>query len=78
MKAFKRKIFSGTKIDRDQPTSPTTSDGVSSLLGANLERLESGSTDEDRALNGLSAAEAAVLLKIHGKNELPTKVIPKW
>ena len=31
-----------------------------------------------RLSEGLTSAEASVLLKIHGKNELPDKVIPKW
>ena len=28
--------------------------------------------------HGLTSPEAQRLLQIHGKNELPTKVIPKW
>ena len=27
---------------------------------------------------GLTSIEASALLKLHGKNELPEKVIPKW
>ena len=27
---------------------------------------------------GLTTSEAEALLKIHGKNELPEKVVPKW
>ena len=80
MKAFKRKIFSGSKNDWDAPTSPSSASG-SLKFGDDLESGDSLSrsmSDNEELGFGLSAAEAAVLLKIHGRNELPTKIIPKW
>ena len=82
MKAFKRKIFS-TKNDWDAPTSPSSATGILKFG----DDVESGSGDSlTHSLSdhvgelgfGLTSAEAAILLKIHGKNELPTKIIPKW
>ena len=80
MKAFKRKIFS-SKNDWDAPISPSSAAG-SLKFGDDLESGDSlsrsMSDNADELGFGLSSAEAAVLLKIHGKNELPTKIIPKW
>ena len=83
MKAFKRKIFSTSKNDWDVPTSPSSAPSAGSLkFGDDLEggdSLSRSMSDGGEELGfGLSNAEAAVLLKIHGKNELPTKIIPKW
>ena len=41
--------------------------------------IESSAKKSDfKFSHGLTSSEAQRLLQIHGKNELPTKVIPKW
>jgi hypothetical protein len=62
MKATKRKPHSNLKNEWESVTPDTIDD------------LEQQRGDHQ----GLTSSEATVLLKIHGKNELPVKTIPKW
>jgi H+-transporting ATPase len=63
MKASKRKPSQFTK------------DGWESI---NQDDIEQNIGEEIYYSSGISSAEASLLLKIHGKNELPEKIIPKW
>ncbi len=62
MKASKRKPSASAK------------DGWESIDQDDIEQ----NADDFQCSAGLTSMEAQVLLKIHGKNELPEKIIPKW
>ena len=52
-----------------------TKDGWESM---DKEDVEQNSSEPIPPSCGISSAEASALLKIHGRNELPEKIIPKW
>lgn len=76
---------SGTRDSRqplipDADGSRSDAEPVASYkVTTDIDLEETGATRTDfQYSHGLSASEAEGLLKIHGKNELPEKTIPKW
>lgn len=61
------------KASKRKP-SATAKDGWESV---DQDDIEQGIEEFHHSI-GLTSIEAQVLLKVHGKNELPEKVIPKW
>ena len=68
MKAIKRKPSNNSKSNNEWE---------SISAGDDIEQNLNDNAFSDYS-TGLSSPEAQVLLKLHGKNELPVKNIPKW